>query len=90
LYVAGGGIAGVLRALRELKQQQIRLPVVVCHDLTALTREALKADLVQAVLSHPVVEVAEQAVKALVAATSDPSLAARLIVPIQIDVSESI
>jgi LacI family transcriptional regulator len=90
LYVAGGGVAGVLRALRELKQQKIRLPVVVCHDLTPLTREALKADLVQAVLSHPVVSVAEQAVNALVAAVSGPSLVDRVIVPIQIDVSESI
>ncbi|RML51338.1 hypothetical protein ALQ93_200017 [Pseudomonas syringae pv. pisi] len=64
--------------------------MVVCHDLTDLTREALKADLVQAVLSHPVVAVAGQAVKALVAAASAPNLVARVIVPIQIDVSESI
>ncbi|KPW43969.1 Transcriptional regulator, LacI family [Pseudomonas syringae pv. antirrhini] len=90
LYVAGGGVAGVLRALRELQQQQIRLPVVVCHDLTPLTREALKADLVQVVLSHPIVQVAEQTVRALVAASSDLTRVARVTVPIQIDVSESI
>ncbi|MCD5996425.1 LacI family DNA-binding transcriptional regulator [Pseudomonas sp. CDFA 602] len=90
LYVAGGGVAGVLRALRELQQQQVRLPVVVCHDLTPLTREALKTDLVQAVLSHPVITVAEEAVKALVAAVAEPDLVARVIVPVQIDVSESI
>jgi LacI family transcriptional regulator len=89
LYVAGGGVAGVLRALRELKQQEIRLPVVVCHDLTPLTREALKTDLVQAVLSHPVVEVAEQAMQTLVTAVSDPNLVARVLLPIQITVSES-
>ncbi|MCP1455951.1 LacI family DNA-binding transcriptional regulator [Pseudomonas kilonensis] len=91
LYVAGGGIAGVLRALRSLQEQRIRLPVVVCHDLTPLTREALKTGLVQAVLSHPVVTMAEQAVEALVeaATATPPGLAPRRVVPLQIDVPES-
>ncbi len=92
LYVAGGGIAGVLRALRSLQEQQIRLPVVVCHDLTPLTREALKTGLVQAVLSHPVVTMAEQAVEALVeaATATSPGPAPRRVVSLQIDVSESV
>ncbi|QKS81289.1 MULTISPECIES: LacI family DNA-binding transcriptional regulator [Pseudomonas] len=92
LYVAGGGIAGVLRALRGFKEQQLRLPIVVCHDLTPLTRDALKAGLVQAVLSHPVVALAEQAVDALVeaATASPPGPAPKRVVPLQIDVSESI
>ncbi|SCZ18613.1 MULTISPECIES: LacI family DNA-binding transcriptional regulator [unclassified Pseudomonas] len=91
LYVAGGGIAGVLRALRSLQKQKIRLPVVVCHDLTPLTREALKTGLVQAVLSHPVVTMAEQAVEALVeaATATSPGSAPRRVVPLQIDVPES-
>ncbi|MEX0164837.1 LacI family DNA-binding transcriptional regulator [Pseudomonas brassicacearum] len=91
LYVAGGGIAGVLRALRSLQEQQIRLPVVVCHDLTPLTREALKTGLVQAVLSHPVVTMAEQAVEALVeaATATPPGPAPKRVVPLQIDVPES-
>lgn len=92
LYVAGGGIAGVLRALRSLQEQQLRLPVVVCHDLTPLTREALKTGLVQAVLSHPLVAIAEQAVEALVeaATATPPGSAPRRVVPLQIDVSESV
>jgi LacI family transcriptional regulator len=92
LYIAGGGIAGVLRALLELKAQQARLPVVVCHDLTPLTRDALKNGLVQAVLSHPVAAVAEQAVSVLVEAVTvaSPSIAARVILPIQMDVCESV
>lgn len=91
LYVAGGGIAGVLRALRSLQKQQLRLPVVVCHDLTPLTREALKTGLVQAVLSHPIVTMAEQAVEALVeaATATPPGPAPRRVVPLQIDVPES-
>ena len=91
LYVAGGGIAGVLRALRSFQEQQLRLPVVVCHDLTPLTREALKTGLVQAVLSHPVVTMAEQTVEALVeaATTTPPGPVPRRVVPLQIDVPES-
>lgn len=92
LYVAGGGIGGVLRALRSFQVQQQRLPVVVCHDLTPLTREALKTGLVQAVLSHPVVVLAEQAVDALVeAATTAPTgPVTRRVVPLQVDVQESV
>ncbi|WP_214512306.1 LacI family DNA-binding transcriptional regulator [Pseudomonas brassicacearum] len=91
LYVAGGGIAGVLRALRSLQEQRIRLPVVVCHDLTPLTREALKTGLVQAVLSHPVAALAGQAVDTLVeaATATPPGPAPRRVVPLQIDVPES-
>ncbi|MCL6702098.1 LacI family DNA-binding transcriptional regulator [Pseudomonas sp. T1.Ur] len=92
LYVAGGGIAGVLRALRSLQEQQLRLPVVVCHDLTPLTRDALKTGLVQAVLSHPVIALAEEAVDALVEAATATSAGpvARRVVPLQVDVPESV
>jgi LacI family transcriptional regulator len=92
LYVAGGGIGGMLRALRDLKDRQLRLPVVVCHELTPLTRDALKTGLVQAVLSHPVVTLADQAVDALVEAlTVSPSEAAlSRVVSLQIDVPESV
>ncbi|MBA1380211.1 LacI family DNA-binding transcriptional regulator [Pseudomonas brassicacearum] len=92
LYVAGGGIAGVLRALRSLQERQLRLPVVVCHDLTPLTRDALKTGLVQAVLSHPVATLAEEAVDALVEAATATSAGpvGRRVVPLQIDVQESV
>lgn len=88
LYVAGGGIAGVLRALQELHGQGQRLPVVVCHELTALTRAALKSGVVQAVLSHPVVPLAEQAMAALVQAAMAGGVTGALL-PIQVDVAES-
>ncbi|WLD65524.1 LacI family DNA-binding transcriptional regulator [Pseudomonas sp. OVF7] len=92
LYVAGGGTAGVLRALSELKAQQARLPVVVCHDLTPLTRQALSEGLVQTVLSHPIIKVAEKAIHALVeSATASKSIdSPKGLLPIQIDVCESI
>ncbi|MEY5098486.1 MAG: hypothetical protein RJA36_1205 [Pseudomonadota bacterium] len=50
LYVAGGGVEGVLEALAEAPQPHL---VNVCHDLTAVTRQALIDGRVAVVLSHP-------------------------------------
>jgi ABC-type sugar transport system, periplasmic component len=92
LYVAGGGIEGVINALRELKAQHIALPVVVCHDLTPITGTALRDGIVQAVLSHPVEALAQTAVRAMVNAAIDPASdsAAKVMLSLQIDVAESV
>ncbi|WKN21859.1 LacI family DNA-binding transcriptional regulator [Azotobacter vinelandii] len=90
LYVGGGGIEGVLRALRE---QRGARPVVVCHDLTPVTRAALNDGIVQVVLSHPLAELARSAVDLLVEAATGREAAPALpkrILPIQIDIPESV
>ncbi|WP_043300969.1 LacI family DNA-binding transcriptional regulator [Pseudomonas sp. M47T1] len=92
LYVAGGGIAGVIQALGELKARQQRLPIVVCNEVTPLTAHALRDGLVHAVLSHPVAALAERTVDALVQAVTGARPVAGLvaIVPMQVDVQESL
>lgn len=50
VYVAGGGIEGVLDAL---KQSALPDLVTVCHDLTDVTRQALLEGHATVVLSHP-------------------------------------
>jgi len=50
VYVAGGGIEGVLEAIKEANMPDL---ITVCHDLTELTRQALLDGLVTVVLSHP-------------------------------------
>ncbi|MFC3532806.1 LacI family DNA-binding transcriptional regulator [Vogesella facilis] len=66
LYIAGGGIEGVIQALnigaapREL--------VTVCLDLTAITRQALIDRRVNMVLSHPQEWLASRLVEVMVAA----------------------
>lgn len=50
VYVAGGGIEGVLEALREANRPEL---VTICHDLTDITRQALLDGLATMVLSHP-------------------------------------
>ncbi len=50
VYVAGGGIEGVLEALQEASIPDL---VTVCHDLTDITRLALVDGHATVVLSHP-------------------------------------
>ncbi|MBD8573131.1 LacI family DNA-binding transcriptional regulator [Pseudomonas syringae] len=90
LYVGGGGIEGVIKALREYKARQAVRPVVVCHDLTPLTRAALREGVLDAVLSHPVEALAQATISRLVqAAIKAPDESDICLLPIQIDVPES-
>ncbi|MGQ0709582.1 MAG: LacI family DNA-binding transcriptional regulator [Rhodoferax sp.] len=50
VYVAGGGVEGVIDALREAARPDL---VVVCHDLTEVTRQALLDGCITLLLSHP-------------------------------------
>lgn len=65
LYVAGGGITGVMRALREDGGPAARRLVVVAHELTNETRTGLAEGLIKAVLSHPPKLLAETLVTAM-------------------------
>lgn len=92
LYVAGGGIKGVLRALAQLQARQVPLPVVICHDLTPVTQAALRDGRLQAVLSHPVAAMAERAVQLLAKAAGEPvhTGTQRAVLPLIVDVRETV
>lgn len=60
IYVAGGGVGGVIAALRS--HEKARLPIVVVNELTEETRAALMDDVVKVVLSHPAEAMAKSAV----------------------------
>lgn len=53
LYVAGGGITGVMRALREDGGPVAKQMIVVGHELTNETRAGLADGVIKVVLSHP-------------------------------------
>ena len=69
LYVAGGGIRGVMRALRDEGPGVFRQLVTVCHDLMDETRSGLIDGVLKLVLAHPIKRLAEGAVTAMVRAT---------------------
>ncbi|QJU57909.1 LacI family DNA-binding transcriptional regulator [Sphingomonas sp. AP4-R1] len=62
IYVAGGGIGGVIAALRARGGAE-EGPVVVVNELTEETREALTDGVIRVVLSHPAGQMAKTAVE---------------------------
>ncbi|MDR7305774.1 LacI family DNA-binding transcriptional regulator [Rhodoferax saidenbachensis] len=67
VYVAGGGIEGVLDALREAAIPGL---ITVCHDLTDITRRALLEGQATVVLSHPREAMAQRLVDRMVGAVA--------------------
>lgn len=63
IYVAGGGIGGVIAALRAHGEGD--RPVVIVNELTDETRAALADDMIQVVLSHPATAMARSAVEVM-------------------------
>ncbi len=53
ILIVGGGISGVLRALREIPQDRRRRISLVCRDIGPETRKGLSEGLITAALCHP-------------------------------------
>lgn len=90
LYVAGGGIAGVIRALRE-KPKRAGL-VVIGNELTDVTSDALTDDILDVVLSAPAQRLADAVVKVMAEALIGHGHASRIhhILPFDIITAENI
>ena len=91
LYVAGGGVEGVMRALDE--SGAAGKVVAIGHDLTERTRAGLVHGTLQAVLSHPLELLAERAVELMARLTGAPEGRDRftqVIVPFEIFTPENV
>lgn len=69
VYVAGGGVEGVIEALREAARPDL---IVVCHDLTEVTRQAVLDGCVTLLLSHPYEWMAQRLSEAMATAARKP------------------
>lgn len=90
LYVAGGGIEGVVTTLRQNNRQDL---FVLGHDLTATTRAALIDGTIDMLLSLPRREMAERTIAAMVdwlAEEHRPEGTRQFILPIDIYTPESV
>lgn len=92
IYIAGGGISGVLRALREApahKRQGVR---IVCRDIGPETRKGLTEGLITAALCHPLHQSSDELIDTMIAALHSRNQAAILqrVVPLEIITPESI
>ena len=90
LYVAGGGMEGVIAALRE-EGRAGSLSVVV-HELTADSRAALIDDVVTVVIGTPVPALARRTVDAMLRAVEqrDGESGRQLLLPFEIYTSENV
>lgn len=92
IYIAGGGISGVLQALRELPMDRRRNVRVVCRDPGPETRKGLTEGLITAALSHPLEATSNCLVATMleaVTANNNGSILQR-IVPFEIITPESL
>lgn len=60
IFVNGGGISGVLRALREVPEEDRKQIKVVCRDIGPETRKGLTEGLISAAFCHPVEQVTDE------------------------------
>jgi len=90
IYVAGGGVEGVIRALKE--EGAGRQIITVCNELMPATRAALIDGTIDLVLSTPVEQLARRTVELMARACNGESLEgmAQLLFPADIHISENI
>ena len=66
VYVAGGGVSGVLKALREAPEDRRRGFRVVCRDIGPETRRGLAEGLITAALCHPLDQTSQQLIQTMI------------------------
>lgn len=88
LYISGGGISGVLAALRS--SDKANKMVVVGYDLTEVTRAALLDGTMTLVISHPLARLARDAINGMIRACANPGSNHTSIAPFEIFTRENI
>ena len=66
IFVIGGGISGVLQALREAPEEKRRVVRLVCRDIGPETRKGLAEGLITAALVHPLDQTSGQLVQTMI------------------------
>lgn len=92
IFVNGGGISGVLRAMRELPPRQQHHIRIVCSDIGPETRKGLSEGLITASLSHPLDKMPQELIDVMLRLIErrDTSSIEQRIVPFDILTPESI
>ena len=92
IFVNGGGISGVLRAMRELPLDQQRRVRIVCSDIGPETRKGLTEGLITAALCHSLEKMPRELIDAMLRLVDrrDNASIEQRIVPFEIVTPESI
>lgn len=92
LLIVGGGISGVLQALREAPEERRRAVRLVCRDIGPETRKGLAEGLVTAALCHPLDRTSAELVQTMIDAARQTASGVILqrVIPFEIVTPESI
>jgi LacI family transcriptional regulator len=89
-YVAGGGMEGAIAAARKLPGE--RRPVIICNELTSLSRAALADKTITMVINTPLAAISDEVVRMMarsLGAKSDQRISDRFL-PFEIHLPESV
>jgi LacI family transcriptional regulator len=92
IFIIGGGISGVLKALREAPEVKRRSVSLICRDIGPETRKGLAEGLITAALCHPLEQTSCQLVQTMIdtiGQTANGAILQRTI-PFEIITSESV
>jgi LacI family transcriptional regulator len=92
VFVNGGGISGVLRAIRELPPERRSEIRVVCRDIGPEARKGLSEGLITAALCHPVEKMSDELIDVMLRLCDhrDTASIEQRIVPFEIVTPESV
>ncbi len=92
IYIAGGGISGVLRALREAPEEKRNKVRIVCRDIGPETRKGLTEGLITAALCHPLDQISDELIATMIASLEHRNSTTILqrVVPFEIITPESV
>ena len=92
IYITGGGISGVLQALREAPPEKRRSVSLVCRDIGPETRKGLAEGLITAALCHPLEYTSSQLVQTMIDAigATAPGVILQRTIPFEIVTPESV
>lgn len=92
ILIVGGGISGILRALREAPEERRRAIRLVCRDIGPETRKGLSEGLITAALCHPVEQTSAALVQTMIDAVEQGDSAATVqrTIPFEIVTPENI
>jgi len=92
LMIAGGGISGVLQALREAPLEQRKGVRVICRDIGPETRKGLTEGLITAALCHPLEEISQTLIDTMIEVTkgNGGGITLQRTVPLEIVTPETI
>ncbi|MDB9894647.1 LacI family DNA-binding transcriptional regulator [Reinekea forsetii] len=78
ILIVGGGISGVLRALREVPEERRKKILLICRDTGPETRRGLGEELITASLCHPVDATSELLIDTMIEVIGNGNLDAPL------------